>query len=361
MNIFKYSTLSLFAFVLCLGFVTSCNQSENISIPSNFIQSKSGNIAIYTSDEDESIVSSYIEQNALKDTHLPIDDRYESCLNFIVSAPKSDEDINLNERILVFFNHQNTPNFCNQIPSKNEVLFKNDFHGKLYENVWGNGQKVLVIDIDQEIDEWLKTNFKSFELALIQINQNLGLSGVEGYYPNSNIAQRQYADSVEKLLMYNYGFAIDIPNNFRIVQSDSQFVWITNIEKESGFESIMINIFNDELDYSKISSLIENRNQFTHQYIHNDEGTEISVSESGAYNPKLDLNIYTNSNKLNYHQFLGWYTEMGTYRRGPFGRYLYQNKSNQTIAVDWFCGGKPSYNVSASKLNSIATSFRLKP
>ena len=123
----------------------------------------------------------------------------------------------------------------------------------------------------------------------------------------------------------------------------------------------MINIFNGELDYSKISRLIENRNQFTHQYIHNDEGTQISVSESGAYNPILDLNTYTNTNKQSYHQFLGWYTELGTYRRGPFGRYLYQNRSSQTIAVDWFCGGKTSYNVSASKLTSIAKSFRLKP
>ena len=360
MNIFKYSILPIFAFIVCFGFV-SCNHVEENTDSNNFIQAKSANISIYTSEDDEESITSYIGQNASKDKHLPVDDRYESSLNYIVSAPKTDEEINLNERILVFFNHQNTPNVCDQIPSKNKIAFENNFNGKLYDNVWGIGQKVLVIDIDQEIDEWLKTNFKSFELALIQINQNLGLLGVEGYFPKSNENQRKYSDSVEDLLMTNYGFAIDIPNNFRIVQSDSQFVWITNIEKESGFESIMINIFNGELDYSKISRLIENRNQFTHQYIHNDEGTQISVSESGAYNPILDLKTYTNTNKQSYHQFLGWYTELGTYRRGPFGRYLYQNRSSQTIAVDWFCGGKTSYNVSASKLTSIAKSFRLKP
>ena len=360
MNIFKYSILPIFAFIVCFGFV-SCNHVEENTDSNNFIQAKSANISIYTSEDDEASITSYLGQNASKDKHLPVDDRYESSLNYIVSAPKTDEEINLNERILVFFNHQNTPNVCDQIPSKNKIAFENNFNGKLYDNVWGIGQKVLVIDIDQEIDEWLKTNFKSFELALIQINQNLGLSGIEGYFPKSNENQRKYSDSVEDLLMTNYGFAIDIPNNFRIVQSDSQFVWITNIEKESGFESIMINIFNGELDYSKISRLIENRNQFTHQYIHNDEGTQISVSESGAYNPILDLNTYTNTNKQSYHQFLGWYTELGTYRRGPFGRYLYQNRSSQTIAVDWFCGGKTSYNVSASKLTSIAKSFRLKP
>ena len=360
MNIFKYSILPIFAFIVCFGFV-SCNHVEENTDSNNFIQAKSANISIYTSEDDEASITSYLGQNASKDKHLPVDDRYESSLNYIVSAPKTDEEINLNERILVLFNHQNTPNVCDQIPSKNKIAFENNFNGKLYDNVWGIGQKVLVIDIDQEIDEWLKTNFKSFELALIQINQNLGLLGVEGYFPKSNENQRKYSDSVEDLLMTNYGFAIDIPNNFRIVQSDSQFVWITNIEKESGFESIMINIFNGELDYSKISRLIENRNQFTHQYIHNDEGTQISVSESGAYNPILDLKTYTNTNKQSYHQFLGWYTELGTYRRGPFGRYLYQNRSSQTIAVDWFCGGKTSYNVSASKLTSIAKSFRLKP
>jgi hypothetical protein len=360
MNIFKYSNLSLFALVASCSFI-SCNRSEEITPSNNPIQAKSANVSIYTSEDDEASITSYLEQNASKDTHLPIDDKYESCLNYIVTAPKSDEEVNQNERILVFFNHAETIGNSGQIPSKNEVLFKNDFHAKLYENVWGNGQKVLVIDIDQEINEWLKTNFKSLEQALIQINQNLGLSGIEGYFPNSNVNQRKYSDSVENLLMASYGFSIDIPNNFRIVQADSQFVWITNIQKDNGFESIMINIFNTSLDYSKISSLIENRNQFTHKYLHNDEGTQISVSESGAYNPILDLNTYTNANKQSYHQFLGWYTELGTYRRGPFGRYFYQNKSNQTIAIDWFCSGQTTFNCSASKLTSIATSFKLKP
>lgn len=360
MNIFKYSTLSIFAFFVSCGFI-SCNYNEDNSNSNNFIQAKSGNISIYTSDEDESIINAYIEQNALKDKHLPIDDRYESYLNYIVDAPNADEKVNQNERILVFFNHDEIIGNSGQIPSKNEVSFKNDFNGKLYENVWGNGQKVLVIEVDKGIDAWLHQNFNKLEKALIQINQNLGLSGVEGYFPKTNGNQRKYSDSVENLLMTNYGFTIDIPSNFRIVQADSQFLWITNIQKENGFESIMINIFKNGLDYSKISSLIENRNQFTHQYLHNDEGTQISVSESGAYNPILDLNSYTNSNKQSYHKFLGWYTELGTYRRGPFGRYYYQNKSNQIIAIDWFCSGQATFNCSASKLTSIATSFRLKP
>jgi len=357
MNIFKYSAISFFAFVVGSCFF-SCNQDQYNT--NNFIQAKSANILVYTTENDEAAITSFIDQHALKDTHLPVDDRYESALNYVVTAPKSNEEVNQNERILVFFNHDETIGNSGRIPSKNEVAFKNDFNGKLYENVWGNGQKVLVIDIDQEMDAWLQLNFAKLEKALIQINHDLGLNGVEGYFPKTNISQRKYSDSLENLLMTNYGFGIDIPNNFRIVQADSQFVWITNIQKDNGFESIMINIFNNQIDYSKLHELIENRNLFTHQYLHNDEGTKISVSESGAYNPKLDINTYTNANKQSYHQFLGWYTEMGTYRRGPFGRYYYQNKTNQTIAVDWFCNGQTNFNCSASKLTSIATSFRLK-
>lgn len=359
MNIFKYSTLSIFALIVSYTII-SCNQSEVINNSNNFIQNKSATISIYASEDDEASITSHIGQFASKDNHLPMDDNYESVLNYIVNAPKSEEEVNQNERILVFFNHQETIGNSGQIPSKNEVSFKNDFNGKLYENVWGNGQKVLVINLDQEIETWLKNHFKSLELALIQINHDLGLCGVEGYFPKSNENQRKYTDSVENLLMTNYGFSIDIPNNFRIVQSDSQFIWITNIQKDKSFESIMINVFKSGLDYTKKSSLIENRNLFTHQYLRNDEGTQISVSESGAYNPILDLNTYTNSNKQSYHQFLGWYTELGTFRRGPFGRYYYQNKSNQTIAIDWFCSGQTSFNCSASKLTSIATSFKLK-
>jgi hypothetical protein len=247
MNIFKYSTLSFLTLLVGTCFI-SCNQSEQITNSNNFIQAKSGNISLYTSEEDESIVGSFIEQNASKDTHLPVDDRYESCLNYFVTAPKTDEEVNQNERILVFLNHDVTIGNSGQIPSKNEVSFKNDFNGKLFENVWGNGQKVLVIDIDKEMDAWLKENFAKLEKALFQINLDLGLSGVEGYFPKSNISQRQYSDSLEDLLMLNYGFSIDIPNNFRIVQSDSQFVWITNIDKENGFESIMINIFSKPIN-----------------------------------------------------------------------------------------------------------------
>jgi len=359
MNISKYSVTCLIVIVLICSFF-SCNQTEQKSNDSNFIQSKSGNISIYTTENDEAAIASFIEQHALKDAHLPVDDRYESFLNYIVTAPKSNEEVNQNERILVFFNHNETIGNSGQIPSKNEVSFKNDFNGKLYENVWGKGQKVLVIDVDLEMDAWLQKNFAKLEKALIKMNHDSGLLGVEGYFPKSNISQRKYSDSLEELLMSNYGFSIDIPSNFRIVQADSQFVWITNIEKENGFESVMINIFNTQIDYNQLSELIDNRNLFTHQYLHNDEGTQISVSESGAYNPKLDNHTYTNSNKQSYHQLLGWYTEMGTYRRGPFGRFYYSNKANQTIAIDWFCGGKTTYNISASKLTSIATSFRLK-
>ena len=127
MNIFKYSILPIFAFIVCFGFV-SCNHVEENTDSNNFIQAKSANISIYTSEDDEESITSYIGQNASKNKHLPVDDRYESSLNYIVSAPKTDEEINLNERILVLFNHQNTPNVCDQIPSKNKISFENNFN-----------------------------------------------------------------------------------------------------------------------------------------------------------------------------------------------------------------------------------------
>lgn len=355
LNIGKYS---LYSIILFFGVsFYSCNHTESV-LNSSPIQSKSAHVSVIVAEDDINLVTDYIGKYSAKDKHLPLntDGLYESQLNYEINSPKNKEEINLQQRIIVLFNYQDAFDFGS---AKIETDITKAMGIDCFKDVWGSGQIVVVVHSDNNIESWLNENFNKLDAFLIDQNLSLSLNGCEGYFPENNKAQRKYSDSVEQLLLNNYGFKFDIPNNFRIVQADSQFIWLTNVKTEGGFESIMVNIFSDQIDYSKQSSLVENRNKFTNQYLHNDEGTKISVSESGVYNPIIDTTCAKNKNGVEYHKLLGWYTELGTYRRGPFGRYFY-NISGKTIAVDWFCGGNTFYNESASLLTSIATSLKLK-
>jgi len=55
----------------------------------------------------------------------------------------------------------------------------------------------------------------------------------------------------------------------------------------------------------------------------------------------------------------GWYTELGTFRRGPFGRYIFQHGQRQ-VALDWFAGGSDRYNSIKAHLDLIAKTFTFK-
>jgi hypothetical protein len=79
------------------------------------------------------------------------------------------------------------------------------------------------------------------------------------------------------------------------------------------------------------------------------------VSESGAYNPFLGKPGLANNQP--YNVLNGWFTELGTYRRGPFGRYIFNNGKKQ-VAIDWFAGGAERYNSIKSHLDLIAQSFK---
>ena len=308
--------------------------------------------------------------------HLPLEmsiTGYESIFNYIIINSKEEHAMAKSNRIVVLFDEisNDLETDINSDPIKTgDVKFQNTKIGaySIYKDIWAIGQCVVKIELNENLLATIKGTTNSDPMRgsnLIQISsgiqqivldchQLLQLKGSIGYY-DANSPELKYSDSVMKLLSSNYGFNFFVPNTFRIVQADSTFVWLLNIKSAGGYEAIMVNINQTPVDVSNLRSLIENRNLFTSKYLHNDEGTKIVVSESGAYNPFLGKPGLANNQP--YNVLNGWFTELGTYRRGPFGRYIFNNGKKQ-VAIDWFAGGAERYNSIKSHLDLIAQSFK---
>jgi hypothetical protein len=308
--------------------------------------------------------------------HLPLEKSvtgYESIFNYIVINSKEEHAMAKSNRIVVLFDEISNDlesDISNDPIKTGELIFQKTKIGtyKVFKDVWAIGQCAIKIELNENLIESIKNSKNTDAITkanLIQISsgiqqivldchQLLQLKGSIGYY-NANSPELKYTDSIMKLLGSNYGFNFFVPNAFRIVQADSTFVWLLNIKSAGGYEAIMVNINQTPVDISNLRSLIENRNLFTSKYLHNDEGTKIVVSESGAYNPFIGKPGL--ANKQPYNVFYGWFTELGTYRRGPFGRYIFNNGKKQ-VAIDWFAGGAERYNSIKSHLDLIAQSFK---
>ena len=368
-NFFPVVTLSL---LLLFG----CNSKKNDSL--DRIQANVADVAVVS---NENIVNGLTEifSNSLDtanlDKHLPHTNGvwgYESFFNYIL-LNKEEEVYAKNHRIaLIIGNENELEGDLSGDPIQDGTLkIQNDELGtfKIYKNVWGKGQLVIHVQLNDEalssIENYknkstltsLKINNigKSIQKLVVDCHNLLGLQGSIGYCEKGD-EEYAYTDSVMNLLKKNYGFTFFVPNSFRIMQADSNFVWLTKIKREGGYEAIMINIHPQAIELSKLSDAVNDRNEFTTKYLHNDEGTKIVVSESGAYNPFFGN---YSSNKQVSKLIYGWYTELGTFRRGPFGRYYFNNGAQQ-IAVDWFAGGADRYNNIKAHLDLIARSFKFE-
>ncbi len=364
-NFFPALSLSILLFI-------GCSKKNNDSL--DRIQANVADVAVVSQENitnglTEIFSNSFDTVNL--DKHLPHTNGiwgYESAFNYII-LNKEEEVYAKNHRIaLVFGNDNELEDDLSGDPIQSGALkIQNDELGtfKIYKNVWGKGQMVIHIQLNDEslssIENFKnKSNLtsrkinnigKSIQKLVVDCHNLLGLEGSIGYCEKGD-TEFAYTDSVMTLLKKNYGFTFFVPNSFRIMQADSNFVWLTKIKREGGYEAIMINIHPQAIELSQLSNAVNDRNNFTTKYLHNDEGTKIVVSESGAYNPFFAPSP-KQANKLMY----GWYTELGTFRRGPFGRYYYTNGTQQ-IAVDWFAGGADRYNNIKAQLDLIARSFK---
>ncbi len=375
-NLFKQ--FNRFLFLAFLFLIASCgNQKKD---KSNRIEANTSDISVTANQNiinglTEIFNNSFDTLNLQK--HLPHQNGrwgFETKFNYIMLS-NDEETLAQNNRMVLLVNSNSVlSDDLDQDPIETgDLKYQNEVFGtyQVYENVWGKGQRVVDIELSNDALNTLenfnqKNNLTSLKIKKISesiqylvqnCHEKLNLKGSLGYCEPNDL-EYKYTDSMMKLLKKNYGFSLFVPSSFRIVQADSTFVWLTKIKSEGGYEAIMININQTPIETTNIQALIENRNTFTSKYLHNDEGTKIAVSESGSYHPFMGKPGI--SGKTPYQVMFGWYTEMGTFRRGPFGRYIFNNGQKQ-VAVDWFAGGSDRYNAIKSHLDLVAQSFKFEP
>lgn len=207
-------------------------------------------------------------------------------------------------------------------PEQSEKL--NNAKISVYRNVWALKQTVIRLELKNttltsEVSEKIE--------GLLEIaEKQQGLPG--------NLAPNAYTDSVSNLIRGNYGFSFQFPPQFRLNFSNREVVWLSQ-ETQKFYRHIFINIFSDSLLPKNTEEAVKNRNLYAEKYLKNTEGTRVKVSESSLFPLTFNQN-----NKIANQQvsvLRGWYSEEGTYRRGPFVRYFFHDKANaRVIAVDGF-------------------------
>lgn len=371
------------AFLLfAITFVTfsSCKRKSDSADSLVAVQSNPSYVQLVIDRENIPVLEELTARNYLCDSQLITEkgNSFEPKFDYFIGAAESPEQLKLDERIVVIFETKSDfdpfDDIENPTKVRSAVLSKSpEINADIFHDIWGKGQTVVKINLKtaDDAEVWLKSNWKSIERLIETENETMGIIGIDGFsdqfdQPNKH---SDYTDSIDKLFRSQFNFSLLIPNQYRIMQADSEAIWISNLNKNFGFQSIFINIirntraakwnltsWSNNANKDLLQDLISNRNAFTRFYMHNDEGTKMEVSESGIYKCKLK---YTKSGNP---QLQGWYTELGTYRRGPFFRTLYNDEVHERfIAVDCFFNNTNTNHVNKLLLSNIASTFKIVP
>ncbi|MBS3915482.1 MAG: DUF4837 family protein [Bacteroidetes bacterium] len=231
--------------------------------------------------------------------------------------------------ILLFGEAGDYTSWLKKIHPVKEYASKNGFSLQVYENVWAKPQTVFRLRFGRDISpaNILQKSGDKFLDSVISIHEmGQGLPG--------NLAPNAYTDSVSRLIENNFGFTFSFTPQFRLVMSNKEVVWLHQ-ENTKFYRDIFVNIFSDSQAINSLESAVENRNLFTKKYLKNAEGTTIKVSESGNYSAHFSPN--KTIAKQPTMVLRGWYQEEGTFRRGPFVRYIFHDKKqHRYIAMDGF-------------------------
>lgn len=201
-----------------------------------------------------------------------------------------------------------------------ESIKGSDFSLDVYRNVWAKPQTVLRLS---KSSTGLSAELAStIEKVIYQHELKQGLPG--------NLAPTSYCDSVSGQIRGNYGFSFKFPPQFRLEFNNREVVWMWQ-ETQQFYRHLFCNIFSDSQLIDSKEKAIANRNLFTSRYLKNDEGTKVKISESQFFPLIWEENVSMGNHKISILR--GWYTEEGTYRRGPFVRYFFHDQANKRYVV----------------------------
>lgn len=315
----------------------SCKKNPDELVP---VIDEVGHVGIYASEKNLNTLLELVQVKfPLLDSHLIIDDfsgdiRYENKWNF---TPIEDEAFIKNHRLVITDESVSFPN-------KYDTSFViNDQQFNIYKNPFGLGQMII------EIEDFDETTISSMSM-MFSLNTII-------QYCNESIpfSSNEYSKNLQRTVENQFGIQLEIPSNFKVFKNDSNFIWISSLKPNGGYLSLCIeNIPQEKLPRS-LQEAISERNESSKIHFFNDEGTTMAVSDLGNYKSKLIPTLNQSNCTL---VFRGWFTELGTTRRGPFER-RYFVKNNRVVAVEWFSQGGTDFANDARLLRKIVQSAKI--
>ncbi|MFM7766032.1 MAG: DUF4837 family protein [Sphingomonadales bacterium] len=326
----KFNTASLLAFAI---YLSACGYKE----PADFLPTEGSPAEVFavTHEENQETVKTHLEKNFNRFSPILIKaeqaekQEFEPSLQFWYGRPESIEGIEKQSPLILVMEVNDTKvgKYSSTLDKRDAVKTINGrgFQLHIYKDVWAKNQTVIRCET-KSLTEDFKSLAESLEKEFLENELQQGLPG--------NLMPNEYCDSISLLIQGKYGFSFAFPPQFRLEFSNPEVAWLWQ-ETSRFYRHVFINIFSDSVLIDNPEKAKANRNYFTGKYVKNTEGTRVVVSESKMFPLTWDNQVKIG--KYTVGVLRGWYTEEGTFRRGPFVRYFFHDKSNKRIiAFDGF-------------------------
>lgn len=326
----KFNTASLLAFAI---YLSACGYKE----PADFLPTEGSPAEVFavTHEENQETVKTHLEKNFNRFSPILIKaeqaekQEFEPSLQFWYGRPESIEGIEKQSPLILVMEVNDTKvgKYSSTLDKRDAVKTINGrgFQLHIYKDVWAKNQTVIRCET-KLLTEDFKSLAESLEKEFLENELQQGLPG--------NLMPNEYCDSISLLIQGKYGFSFAFPPQFRLEFSNPEVAWLWQ-ETSRFYRHVFINIFSDSVLIDNPEKAKANRNYFTGKYVKNTEGTRVVVSESKIFPLTWDNQVKIG--KYTVGVLRGWYTEEGTFRRGPFVRYFFHDKSNKRIiAFDGF-------------------------
>jgi hypothetical protein len=331
----KFAAMKIYP-VLLLAFATffsACVQKE----PAEFLPTEGSpaEVFVVTHEDNQETVKTHFEKNfnrfslILLKAEQAEKQEFEPSLQFWFGRPESIDGIEKQSPLILVMevDGKKAGKYSSKLDGKEIIKTINGrgFQLYIYKNIWAKNQTVIRCETES-LTEDFKTLAEALEKEFLENELQQGLPG--------NLMPNEYCDSISRLIQGKYGFSFKFSPQFRLEFSNPEVVWLWQ-ETPRFYRHVFINIFSDSVLIDNPEKAKANRNYFTGKYVKNTEGTRVVVSES-----KMFPLTWDNQVKIGKHTvgiLRGWYTEEGTFRRGPFVRYFFHDKANKRIiAYDGF-------------------------
>lgn len=325
-----------FHIALLLVFITgisACTRKESDKLPPS--EGSPAEVLVISHENHQEIVKATFENDFNRYSPILIKaekaekQEFEPSLQFWFGRPESIDGIEKHAPMILVMeiDEKTAGKYSSDLEKKDIVKTINGrgFQLFVYKNIWAQNQTVIRCETNS-LTEDVNSLTQTLEKEFLENELQQGMPG--------NLMPNEYCDSISRLIQGKYGFSFAFSPQFKLEFSNPEVVWLWQ-ETPRFYRHVFINIFSDSVPMDNPNKAKANRNYFTGKYVKNTEGTRVAVSESALFPLIWENNVKMGKNTVNILR--GWYTEEGTFRRGPFVRYFFHDSANKRIiAFDGF-------------------------